>query len=201
MKSKYYGVAVIAGMAMLGACSSVDRVHKSETETIQAAMISGNTLYLAGEKYDYQFDGADIGKFAGFIRSPLARLKTRTSMEIRVNEKQAAQIGYRVAFQEKLTPHQEEQLTQTYGQKYRVIHFNAQGRVVTLANKAEMLQKHRWRKAEQVRLSHTKRGYLLNDGLKTVIGAPVILGAAVVVVPLATAMTVGCLASDGCPFK
>lgn len=188
------------------ACSSSVDFDGSKQEKINSFLIVGNKLYVVGELHDYEFEHQQVTDLNNFLKNPIANKIKYVDASFNIKGTSKVEGSYRIILDGKaLTQSEKNTVINTYkfnSAQNPSITYQAEGNLVKLANREELLQKFRFKQPLEATLRYykTKSG-LQNtvegvlDGVATIVMIPV---GVVVYVPMMAVWGVACATSGGC---
>ncbi|MDW1122590.1 hypothetical protein P2M42_10475 [Mannheimia haemolytica] len=183
------------------ACFSSLEFDESKQEKINSFLIVGNKLYVVGELHDYEFEHQQVAELNNFLKSLIANKIKSVEANFEVKESKKVEGSYRIILDGKsLTESERSTVMNTFhfnSAQNPSITYQAEGNLVKLANREELLQKFRFKQA----LEANVRYYKMKSGLQnTAEGALsiVMLPVAVVAVLPFYMFWVGACATYGC---
>lgn len=196
---------LIALMFGVTACSSSLEFDESKQEKIHSFLIVENKLYVVGELHDYEFEHQQVTELNNFLKSLIANKIKSVEANFKVKESQKVEGRYSIILDGKALTESERNTV------INAFHFNsaqnpsityqAEGNLVKLANREELLQKFRFKQPLDARVHYykTKSGLqnTADRALDGVLAVAMIPVAAVLVVPMMIVWGVACAGSTG----
>lgn len=186
---KWLALMCMALSLGLSGCAYLAGIPLTETkdEQLHSFLIVQNKLYIVGERHDYQFESDLVGQLNHFLKSPYAKHTEEVKAQFIIEKHPVVDGEYGVFLSgDKLKPADRAKLKADYGFNnasndlmYRK--YEAKGKVVKLENRAEILQKYRFKKPMAAKVIYHE--YELSSDQKREIALGV--AAAPVMVPLA----------------
>ena len=190
----------------LSACSSSDNKGEIKQEKLYSFLIVQDKLYAVGEHHDYQFEHDLVEKLDSFLKSPYEKFISEIEINLDVKLGGSTVEGtYRVYVDmSKQTKSQQQKLIDDYGfahsngKLYKS--YRAEGKVVKLQNRDEILQKYRFQKPLDARLVYSGE---LSEGAEVALAIlvmPVTIPLALVVGVVALPFQLVCLGGLICGY-
>ncbi|MFA9500616.1 hypothetical protein ACERCG_09370 [Mannheimia sp. E30BD] len=168
---------------------------QTKRDNLQSFLIVQNKLYIVGELHDYQFEHDLVTQLNHFLKSPYANHIEQVEAQFIIEKSPKVEGEYKVYLSgDKLKPTDRARLKSEFSfndaagsMMYRS--YKANGQIVKLANRNEILQKYRFKKPIEARViyyefeSDTSAGEIALAAVTYPITIPLAIAAGVALLP------------------
>lgn len=175
-----------------------------KTEKLHSFLIVENKLYAVGELHDYEFENKLVTELNHFLQSPFANKIQGIEVAFAIKDSPNVKGSYQVSLSPKALSEQEmEKLKTDFGfeldAEQLIKTYHADGKVVKLANREEILQKFRFKQPLDATLTYYNTRNQMNavaEGAISIVMLPVGIAASVIALPVFVIWVASCAYHD-----